>query len=101
MPTPTRKRQQPAMRTYSLLLASDVPHYAPCEIEAATVTEAIEAARKLTMDDAPFVDPDWEWQVCRRIVHIEDEDGVTVAENIALDDWVLIRKSDGADGGQS
>src|ERR1700687_2333909 len=76
------------MKTYTVLLAEDVPHYGFVHITAATATEAIEAARHLDTGEH-CTDSEWSTAVCHRIVHIEDEDGNIVAEDIALDRYFL------------
>jgi hypothetical protein len=72
------------MKTYNVLLAEDVPHYGTARITAASPAEALEAARGLDTGDH-CTDADWRNAVCRRIVHIEAEEGTIVAEDIALD----------------
>lgn len=76
------------MKTYTVLLAEDVPHYGFVHITAASATEALEAARHLDTGEH-CTDSDSSTAVCHRIVHIEDEDGNIVAEDIALDRYFL------------
>lgn len=76
------------MKTYTVLLAEDVPHYGFTHLTAATVSEALEAARRLDTGEH-CTDPDSNNAVCRRIVHIEAEDGTIVAKDIALDGCFL------------
>lgn len=80
-------------KTYSVLYAEDVPHYGTLEIEAATDAQAIAAAKTIGTDPLrnTTTDPDFFNTVCKRIVHIEDEDGETIAENIPLDDFHLCK----------
>ena len=76
------------MRTYSVLLALDVPHYGCLDIEAATDAEAI--AKAMALDPGEVcTDPDWYWPTCRRIVHVEDPGGALIAQDVALDDYFL------------
>lgn len=72
------------MKTYTIVLAEDVPHYGTAHITAASDAEALEAACHLDTGDH-CTDADWRNAVCRRIVHIEAEEGTIVAEDIALD----------------
>lgn len=76
------------MKTYTIVLAEDVPHYGTAHITAASAAEALEAAGGLDTGDH-CTDADWSNTVCRRIVHIEAEDGTIVAEDIALDGCFL------------
>ena len=68
------------MPTFNILLAQDVSHYGNVAVDAATWQEAVAS---LT-DDA--------WNECRevndvgyeqRVVHVEEDDGAIVAEDIA------------------
>jgi hypothetical protein len=77
------------MKTYTVLYAEDVPHYAQGEVEARGPKDAIARARKLDTDTFTAYEPDWSGAVCRRIVSIEDPKGKIVAEAIPLDDFVL------------
>lgn len=74
------------MPTYSVLFTEDVPHFGTLEIEAENHEAVLEAAKKV---DVPAVANYAEWQnsQCQRIVNIMDSDGVTVAEDIRLDDY--------------
>jgi hypothetical protein len=76
------------MKTYTVLLAEDVPHYGTAHITAASAAEALEASRHLDTGNH-CTDPDSSNAVCRRIVHIEAEEGTIVAENIPLDGCFL------------
>lgn len=76
------------MKTYTVLYAEDVPHYGTAEITAANPEEAIAAAKRLDVSEQ-CTDPDWSNSACRRIVHIEDPDGNTFAEGVALDNCFL------------
>ena len=76
------------MKTYTALFAEDVPHYGTAEITAANHEEAIAAARRLDVS-ALCTDPDWSSPVCRRIVQIEANDGTYIANDIALDEFIL------------
>jgi hypothetical protein len=77
------------MKTYIILYAEDVPHYAHGEVEARGPKDAIARARKLDTETFTAYEPDWSGAVCRRIVSIEDPNGEVVAEAIPLDDFVL------------
>ncbi len=72
------------MKTFTVLYAEDVPHYAAVEIEAEDAYEAITKARALDTTDVP-TDPDWHNAVSRRIVEVTDEDENIVIEFIPLD----------------
>jgi len=74
------------MKTYSILFAEHVPHYGTAEITAANHDEAIAAAKRIERE---LTAPDWDNAVCCRIVHIEDEDGNIVTEDLALDGFFL------------
>jgi len=76
------------MKTYSILLAQDIPHYGAAEIDAADAALALERAEALDVSEIAL-DPDWENPVCLRIVHVVDEAGAEVAHDIALDGYVL------------
>lgn len=76
------------MKTYTIVLAEDVPYYGTAHLTAASAAEALESARGLDTGDH-CTDADWSNTVCRRIVHIEAEDGTIVAEDIALDGCFL------------
>ena len=77
------------MKTYTVIFAEDVPHYATAEIRAANDADAIKAAKAYDRD-ALFLEPEWQNAVCRRIVEIcDDETGKTVALDIAVDDYFL------------
>jgi hypothetical protein len=79
------------MKTYSILYAEDVPHYATAEIEADNDAEAIAKAKRLSnMGDLEFSDPDWENPIIRRVVNIEDCNCITVANDISLDGHQLL-----------
>jgi hypothetical protein len=77
------------MKTYSVLYAQDVPHYAYAEIQARGPKDALAKARKFETDIATSYEPDWDSSVSRRIVHIEAPNGKIVAEDIPLDQYHL------------
>jgi hypothetical protein len=81
------------MKTYTVLYAEDVPHYATVEIEADSDTEAIERAKAHDFGDAAL-EAEWNSSVCRRIVHIDDEQGTAVLGYFPLDDYRLHQASD-------
>ena len=77
------------MKTYTVILAEDVPHYATVEIAAGTDADAIAAAKAYDRDSL-CLEPEWQNAVCRRIVEIyDDADGRSVACDVAVDDYVL------------
>jgi len=78
------------MKTYSVLYAADVPHYATFEVEAADTEAAIVAAKAhISSRDVNLCDPDRNNPILQRIVHIEDDTGNTVATDIELDRYSL------------
>jgi hypothetical protein len=78
------------MKTYTVLYAEDVPHYGQAEIEATDNDAAIEAARKVHAEGSlDLYDPDWDNAICKRIVHIEDQNGEIIAEDIPVDSYYL------------
>lgn len=82
------------MKTYTVIYAEDVPHYACGEIEARSAKEAIAKARKVDTEMFSAYDPDWNNAVCRRIVSIEDDKGNDVARDLSLDNYRLIHLPD-------
>jgi hypothetical protein len=84
----------PHLKTYSVIYAEDVPHYASAEIEARTPKAAIAKARKLDTNTFGAYDPDWGQAVCRRIVSIEDEAGNDIARDMPLDNYRLEHLTD-------
>lgn len=76
------------MKTYTILFAEDVPHYGFAEIEAEDDAAALEAAKTYDLAEVT-IDPEWENSVCKRIVHIEDPAGNTIAYDEPLDDYSL------------
>ena len=82
------------MKTYSVLYAADVPHYATFEVQADTAEAAILAAKaSINAGDVVLADPDWDNTILERIVHIEDEAGKEVANDVALDNKTLLTGS--------
>jgi len=77
------------MKTYTVIYAEDVPNYASGEIEARDDKSAIAKARKSDTESLWAYDADWDNAVCRRIVSIEDPDGNVIAQDVALDKYVL------------
>jgi hypothetical protein len=83
------------MKTYTILYAEDVPHYAIGDIKARGLKDAIAKARTVDTDHLTALDPDWSNPVCRRIVHITDEkSGEVVAEDVRLDNYTLEQATD-------
>lgn len=83
------------MKTYQILYAEDVPHYAIGEIKARGPKDALAKARKVDTDTFTALDPDWSNPVCRRIVHItEEKSGKYIAEDVRLDNYTLEQASD-------
>jgi len=81
-------------KTYTVIYAEDVPHYACGEIEASGPRQAIAKARNVDTDTFTAFDPDWSNAVCRRIVSIEDERGNDIAHDLALDNYRLVHLPD-------
>jgi len=80
------------MKTYNVLYARDIPHYSTAEIKAPGAEDALAKARELDAEDsADFSNAAWDDPLSRRIVHIADPDGKVIAEDIALDDFALMR----------
>jgi hypothetical protein len=82
------------MKTYTVIYAEDIPHYAMGEIEARSPKAAIAKARKMDTDTFGAYDADWNNVVCRRIVSVEDPDDNIIAQDIRLDDFHLERGTD-------
>jgi len=80
------------MKTYTVLYAEDVPHYAAVDIEALDTVDAIAKAGQKDLTGIP-TDPDWRNAVSRRIVEVTDEDENIVAEFISLDTPALTANS--------
>jgi hypothetical protein len=76
------------MKTYSVLFAENVPHYGVGQIEAEDDAAALEAAKAYDLFRVT-TDGQWGNSACKRIVHIEDSEGNTIAEDIALDTCFL------------
>lgn len=74
-----------SMKTYTVLYAEDVPHYAAGEVEARNPQAAIRKARRMDTDSFCAYDADWSQSYNRRIVEIEGPDGELIAEDIRLD----------------
>ncbi len=72
------------MKTYTVLLAEDVPHYAAVSIEADNPVDAVIKAEAYDLADTP-TNPDWHNAVARRIVEVTDEDENIVAEFVSVD----------------
>ena len=76
------------MKTFSVLVAHDVPHYGTIEIQAETADQALEILEERPLDeitDEACNDPAYENSICARVVHIKDEDGNCSHENTPLD----------------
>jgi hypothetical protein len=84
------------MKTYTVLYAEEVPHYATVEIEADNDQDATERAKAHDFGDAPL-EADRNNAVSRRIVHIEDVAGNTPGHNISLDNTLLLCGSEARD----
>ena len=76
------------MKTYTILYAEDVPHYGTLVIDAEDDAAALAAAQ---MQDPSGIatDPDYENSSCKRIVHIQANNGDTFAYDIPLDNSFL------------
>jgi hypothetical protein len=76
------------MKTYSVLYAEGVPHYAEVEIRANNDGAALDLAKKYDFsNESP--EAAWDGCVCRRIVHICDDKGQEVGADIPLDSFRL------------
>ena len=71
------------MPTYTVLLAHDTSFYGLVGVEGDTWEEAVAS---LASDDWSecFEEGDGGWEQQQRVVHVEDEDGNIVAEDIAF-----------------
>jgi hypothetical protein len=76
------------MKTYSVLFAEDVPHYAVAVIEAKDDAAALEVAKAYDLSNLTY-DPEWENSVCKRIVYLDDQDGNTIINDVPLDNYDL------------
>ncbi len=74
---------------YLVLYAEDVPCYGTAEIRAAGDAEALAAAKAIDSTDL-YLEPEWNNAFCRRIIHIEADDGRVIAENISLDNCRVV-----------
>jgi hypothetical protein len=81
------------LKTYTVLLAEDVPHYGSTDIEAEDDAGAIKIAKALDISGI-CCEASWDAPVCRRIVRIEDSKSHIIATDLALDDYVLSRRID-------
>jgi hypothetical protein len=81
------QKRKSTTKLYSVLYAEDIPCYGTAQLRAATDDEALEKARRLADTDRDLIilDPDWTQPFCKRLIHIEADDGRVIAENIALD----------------
>jgi hypothetical protein len=85
------------MRTYTVLLAHDVPHYGQMEIAATGDVEALAEARahwervQRDRDEEPWplTEAQHDSAVLARIVEITDETGRQVAADVRLDTYLL------------
>ena len=80
------------MKTFTIHLAQDVPHYGSLEIEAESAQQALDKLRERDLEellDETVYDPAWENYVCPRIVSIEDEHGNSSFEDTPLGDTFL------------
>jgi hypothetical protein len=79
------------MKTYTVLYAADIPHYATFEVQATSTEEAILAAKAQIDYGKVFLeDPDWDGSILERIINIEDDTGGIVAHDIPLDGLSLL-----------
>jgi hypothetical protein len=70
------------------LFAEDVPHYGTAEIQAEDDAAALEAAKTYPLSEVTN-DAEWENSVCKRIVFIDDPEGNTIVNDVALDNYDL------------
>jgi hypothetical protein len=81
---PMKKKTQ-RRRWYRVLVAEDVPCYGYVEIQATGVEDAISVVKAFKNLGDFTHDIAWEYATCKRIVHIEDQRGEIVVENVELD----------------
>jgi hypothetical protein len=67
------------MPTFNILLAQDVSHYGTVAVDAATWQEAVASLTYDAWDDCYEAGDAWE----ERVVHVKDEHGDIVAEDLA------------------
>lgn len=84
------------MKTYTVLYAEDVPHYGSAEIEAENDAGAIAKASAIADEDLAntAIDPDRRGSVCKRIVHIQDDQGNDIVNDLSMDAFTLIYGED-------
>jgi hypothetical protein len=88
-------RDSKPLKSYTVLLAEDVPHYGTTDIEAVDDEDAVRDAKALDISGI-CVEPSWDSPVCQRIIHIGDSKGNVIARDLPLDDYVLSRRPDPA-----
>jgi hypothetical protein len=84
--------QEEVMKTYTILYAEDVPHYASVKIKAESDEDAIRLAKVYDFAGEAF-EAERDNSVCKRIVRVEDETGNAIANDIPLDEYVLTAQS--------
>jgi hypothetical protein len=80
------------MKTFTVHLAQDVPHYGSITIKAESSQHAFDKLRERDLDellDEIVYDPAWENYLCPRIVSIDDEHGNSSFEDTPLGDTFL------------
>jgi hypothetical protein len=76
------------MKTYTVLYAEDVPHYATVVIEAQNDQAAIDLAKGRDYREEDL-EAEWSNTVCKRIVHVTDEQNNTILHDVPLDSFRL------------
>jgi len=71
------------MPTFSVLYAADIPYYVTFDVQAANSEEAVIVAKaKISSGNLLLEDPDWDGSILERIVHIEDEKGNAIINDL-------------------
>lgn len=81
-------KEYTTMKTFSVLVAHDVPHYGVIEVEADSADHALKILEDRPLDetmDEACNDPAYENSICARVVHIRDEHGNCSHEDTPLD----------------
>jgi hypothetical protein len=71
------------MPTYTVLLAHDTSFYGNVGVEGDTWEEAVASLTSEDWDEC-YEEGDGSWEQQQRVVHVEDENGYIVAEDIAF-----------------
>lgn len=76
------------MKTYTVLYAEDVPHYATVVLEADNDQAAIDLAKGRDYGEEDL-EAEWSNTVCKRIVHVADDQNNTIIHDVPLDRYRL------------